>query len=41
MLTVTLALINAKYKAGYEGLFWASTFLDFCLITATVEMLKS
>jgi hypothetical protein len=32
MFTITLAFINAKYDAGYEGLFGLTAFLDILLI---------
>ena len=31
MCTMFLAYINAKYKAGYQGLFVVSCFFDYYL----------
>ena len=32
MCTMFLAYINAKYKAGYQGLFVVACFFDYFLI---------
>ncbi len=32
VMTILLAWINAKYKAGYDGLFYAAVFLDYMAI---------
>jgi len=34
MLTLLLALINSKYKSGYELLFTVTFFLDVMIIVA-------
>lgn len=33
MLTVIIAWINAKYDAGYEGLFVAAFFVDLFILS--------
>lgn len=38
MFTILLAWINAKYKYHYDGLFFATVFLDFMLITGIVSI---
>lgn len=39
MLTLILAFINAKYKAGYDGLFAVTAILDFYGMLFTVVMI--
>ena len=39
MLTIFLALINAKYRADYEGTFFLTFVLDFAIIVSLFNCL--
>lgn len=40
MFTVLLAWIEAKYKHGYDLLFWGTVLIDCSLLAAIVDLVN-
>ena len=41
MITFLVAWINAKYKHGYDGLFFGTVVIDIFLLAAVVGIVRS